>query len=192
MFARPLDRDIGRGVDAVLAQQVLEGVLRGRAASGGVDGTAGEVGDALDGVAGLHDVEHTERVHAEHLDFAFGFLIERRRKVRGHAEDIEVALDELRSQLVGGACEREFVAVGKRPDPGGILAHGRVFRKLDAVRCGEVFKRAVGIHEADEAHAGGALERAHAHGGHDVVRRRFAACVRARISAGSESKARER
>ena len=45
-----------------ITEQIAQDVLGRRAFAGGKDGAALEVGEAVDGIALLHDVEHTQRV----------------------------------------------------------------------------------------------------------------------------------
>ena len=57
-LALELDGDVGRRVEPVLREQVVQDVLRRGALAGAVDRLALEVGDGPDGVTRLEDLEH--------------------------------------------------------------------------------------------------------------------------------------
>ena len=99
-----------------------------------------EVGDALDGVAQLADVEDAEGVDRDGAHASVVLVVEDGGKVRGDGGDVDLALGDERGDLVGRGNDLERVVV-----------------------VGEL--TGVGVaHELHEAHGGGALERHGAHG----------------------------
>ena len=90
----PLDGHIRGGVQPVLGQQIVEDVLRVGPLAGGVDGLAPQVGHGLDGVPLLQDVQHTHRVHCQHLNGAVGLVVEVGGHIGGHSGDVCLAVGQ--------------------------------------------------------------------------------------------------
>ena len=95
----PLDGHIHGGVQPVLGQQIVEDVLRVGPLAGGVDGLALQVGHGLDGVPLLQDVQHTHRVHCQHLNGAVGLVVEVGGHIGGHSGDVCLAVGQQGSGL---------------------------------------------------------------------------------------------
>ena len=147
VLALPLDGDVGVGVKARLAQHVLQRILGRGALAGGVDGASAQVGDGLDLVSQLADVEHAQRVDGDDVHAALGLVVEHAREVCRHGGHVHLGLCDERGDLVGGGQDLE------RP-----------------VLVGQV--AGVGLaHEAHQAHGRRALEGGGADG--DGLRSRF-------------------
>ena len=136
MLILPVDGHVVIGVDAVLAEQIAQRVLGRGALARGNDGLPLQVGDGLHGAAVFHDVENAQRVHGQYLHRALGLAVEHGGEVRGDAGHVQLALDERGRHLIGGAGEGEVIGVAA----------------LDGAAGGV-------LHELDETHGGGALER---------------------------------
>ena len=146
MLALPLDGDVGVGIKARLAQHVLQRVLGRGALAGGVDGASAQVGDGIDLVAKLADVQHAQRVDGDDAHGALGLVVEHGGQVCRHRGNVHLGLCDERAHLVGGGQDLE------RP-----------------VLVGQV--AGIGLaHEADQAHGRRALEGGGADG--DGLRRR--------------------
>ena len=111
MLALPVDGHIVIRINAVFRQQIPQGVLRGAALASGHDGLALQVRHGLDGVAVLHDIQHTQGVDGQHLHRAVGLAVQHGGQVGGHAGHVQVALDEGGGHLVGGTGQREGVKI---------------------------------------------------------------------------------
>ena len=138
-LALPLHGHVGSDVQAVLREQVGQGVFGGVALAGGVDGLALEIGHGLDGFAALlQDVQDPQGVHGQHGHAAVGLVVEDGAGVHGQGQHVQLALEELGRQLVGGGRHGGFIGVAS--EPGLAVAE-----------------------ELHHAHGGGALEAPKAH-----------------------------
>ena len=118
-LALPLHLHVLAQGQAVLAQQIGQGVLRRGALAGGVDSLAVEGGDVRHGLAALfHDVQHTQSAHRQQLYAALGLVVQDGGHVGGHRQNVQLALHQLRRQLIGGGRHGEGVLVGGIAGPG--------------------------------------------------------------------------
>ena len=108
-FALELERD-GVG-DAGGVQQVVHGVLGGRPLAGEIDGAAGKILEGGDGRVSGHHGQHAERVDVDARDALLGLVIQDRGGVRRDEGDVDIALDDLRQDLVCGLVDIERVGV---------------------------------------------------------------------------------
>ena len=107
MLGFPVDGHVLVRVQAALLQQVAEAKLRRGALPGRNQGLALQVRHGLDGLpAVLHNVEDAQGVDRQGDDLALRLVVQHRRQVGGDAGDVQLALNELGRQLVGGARQR--------------------------------------------------------------------------------------
>ena len=111
MLALPLDGDVGVGIKARLAQHVLQRVLGRGALAGGVDGASAQVGDGIDLVAKLADVQHAQRVDGNDAHGALGLVVEHGGQVCRHGGNVHLGLGNERAHLIGGGHDAEGVVV---------------------------------------------------------------------------------
>ena len=112
-LALPLHGDVFAQGQAVLSQQVGQGILGSGALAGGVDGFAGQGLDIRHGLAALfHNVQHAQGAGGQKLHLALGLVVEDGAHIGGHGQNIQLALDQLRCQLRGGGGHGELIGVG--------------------------------------------------------------------------------
>ena len=109
----PLHGDVLPQGQAVLRQQIGQGVFRGGALAGGINSLAGQGLHICHGLAALfHNVQHAQGAGGNKLHLALGLVIENGPHIGRHGQDVQLALDELRGQLVGGGGHGELIGVG--------------------------------------------------------------------------------
>ena len=144
MLALPVDGHILVRVNAVFRQQIPQSVFRGTALTGGHDGLALQVRHRLHRFSVFHDIQHTQGVDGQHLHRAVGLAVQHGGQVGGHADHVQVALDEGGGHLVGGTGQGEFVGIA-----GG-------YHILLALH--HLIGRVAQTHQLHQAHGGGALQ----------------------------------
>ena len=85
-------------VDAVLRQQIPQGVLRRGALAGGHDGPARQIRHGLDGIAIRHNIQHAQGIHRQGDDAAVRPVIQHGGQVGRHAGDVQLPLHQLGGQ----------------------------------------------------------------------------------------------
>ena len=123
-----------------MREHIVEGVFRGGAFAGGIEGFAAQILHGPDGLAVFHHIQHTQGVDGQHLDFPAGIVVERGGGVGRQRGDVNAALGEAHGDFVGHGLDSKGIC----------LAGGAVFGV---------------VHQFDHPHGGGAVQGGHAHTG---------------------------
>ena len=131
VLALPLDGDVLLRIQSVAGEDGVQRVLGRGALSAGVKRAAAKIGDGMNAVVGIHDVEHAQRIDGQHLYGALRVVVERGGEVGGDGGDIRAPLNEGGRHLVDGADDVKGARAG-------LLHHlhhahgGRAFEGHDA------------------------------------------------------------
>ena len=109
VFALPLDRYVLSRYEAVLFEDIVQGILRGCAFAARINGSAFQVCNRLYGIAVLNDIKDTERIDCEYLYTAVHLVVEYACKVRRNCSDIHLTLYQFCADLIRGSDEFERV-----------------------------------------------------------------------------------
>jgi len=110
-FGFPFQGDVLVRVNAMLLQQIAQGILRAGAFARRIKGLAAQIGKGLDGRTCFHQVADTECIDGQDLHLSFGIVVENRSQIGRNGSQVHLAIDQLRCDLVRRAMDRERIAV---------------------------------------------------------------------------------
>ena len=115
-------------------QQVVHDVLRRGALARHIDGMARQIAKRGHTRVARHNVQHAQRVDVDDLHSALGLVVEHARHVGGHQGNVDIALNDLGHNLVGGSVDRKVELIVR-------LAIGSLVHKLHQANRGRALEQ---------------------------------------------------